>query len=549
MTDTPSAPGFGSEVEDLRARLAEAEEVLRAIRNGEVDAVMVTGESGDQVYTLQGADRVFRQLIETMSEGAATLSADGTILYGNACLAQILGRPLDQVIGASLPDFLLHEDRQALDAILAKARTQPCRREISLQTGEGGSCPVYLAASRLQGESAEVAFCVVLTDLTDHKRNEQVVADERLARSILDQAAEVIVVCNEQCLIIRASEAARRFCDGSPLLRPFAEVFPLQAGASSPFDLAPILQGETLRNVDVSLDRRGRKLDLILNAGPLVSGAQILGGVITLTDITPRRLAEQEQQRVSAELLQKNGELERFHYTASHDLRSPAVTFVSFLGFLERDLVSGDAARIRNDLAHLRAAAEKMVARLDDLLHFSRLGRAEVPPGRFTLHELAGEVLQALAGSIVERGVRVEIAGPDLPLSGDRLRLSEIWQNLVENAIKFMGHQPEPRVEIGVESGGPEPLFYVRDNGIGIDARFQARIFDVFEKLDATSEGTGIGLAIVKRLVESNGGSTRVDSPGPGHGSCFRFTLPGALVPGGGAPVPSLPIPRPPCNP
>jgi PAS domain S-box-containing protein len=520
-----------TEVEDLRARLAEAEEVLRAIRNGEVDAVVVTGEGGDQVYPLQGTGDVFRQLIETLSEGAATLSADGTILYCNACLAQILGRPLDQVIGASLLEFLLGEDRQALEAILAQARTRPCRREICLQSSEGTPFPVYLAASRLRGESAEGTFCVVLTDLTEHKRNEQVVADERLARSILDQAAEVIVVCNEQGVIIRASEAAVRFCDGSPLLRPFAEVFPLLADGSNPFDLAPVLKGGTLRCVDVFLDRQGQKLDLILNAGPLVNGPQILGGVITLTDITARKLAEEEQQRVSAELRQKNAELERFHYTASHDLRSPAVTFRTFLGFLERDLESGDAARIRSDLAHLDAAAEKMVQRLDDLLHLSRLGRAEAPHSRFTLHELAGEAVETLAGVIVERGVRVELVGPDPSLSGDRRRLSEIWQNLVENAVKFMGNQPEPCVQIGAEPEGAETLFYVRDNGIGIEPRFLGRIFDVFDKLDACSEGSGIGLAVVKRIVESNGGRIRVESAGPGQGACFRFTLPGVLVP------------------
>ncbi len=251
-----------------------------------------------------------------------------------------------------------------------------------------------------------------------------------------------------------------------------------------------------------------------------------------MTDITRCKRAEAEQQRVSAELRQKNDELERFHYTASHDLRSPAVTFTSFLGFLERDLASGDAVRIRSDLKHLRAAAEKMVARLDDLLHYSRLGRAEAPPDRFTLHELAAEVVETLAGPIAERGVWVQIVGPDFPLSGDRFRLSEILQNLVENAIKFMGHQSEPRVEMGAEPEGAETMFYVRDNGIGIDARFTGRIFDVFEKLDAASVGTGIGLAIVKRIVESNGGCIRVDSLGPGHGACFRFTLPGALVRG-----------------
>ena len=106
MTDEPSGPELAAELDDLRARLAEAEEALGAIRNGEVDAVVVTGGRGEQVYTLRGADRVYRQLIETMSEGAATLSADGVILYCNGCLAKILGQPLDRVLGTTLRSYL-----------------------------------------------------------------------------------------------------------------------------------------------------------------------------------------------------------------------------------------------------------------------------------------------------------------------------------------------------------------------------------------------------------------------------------------------------------
>jgi PAS domain S-box-containing protein len=293
MTDEPSGPELAAELEDLRARLAEAEQALRAIRNGEVDAVLVAGRRGEQVYTLSGADRVYRRLIETMSEGAVTLSADGVILYCNVRVAEMLGRPLDQVLGSALRNYLPPADQQALDAILAQACTETGRREINLKTSAGRLVPVYLSASRLQSEGAEMVFCLVLTDLTEQRGHEQIVAAEQLARLILEQAAEAVVVCDKQGRVIRASQAAQGFCDGSALLRPFAEVFPLRTDASEPFHLAPVLQGETLRNVDVALDRQGQEFDLILNAGPLLSGQEILGCVVTLTNITERKRAEE----------------------------------------------------------------------------------------------------------------------------------------------------------------------------------------------------------------------------------------------------------------
>ncbi len=300
MTDEPSGLALAAELEDLRARLVEAKEVLRAIHNGEVDAVVVTGERGEHVYTLMGADRIYRQLIETMSEGAATLTADGVILYCNVRLAEMLERPLDQLLGTALGNYLPPADQQAVDALLAQARTEPSRREINLRTSEGRLVPVYLSASRLESEGAEIVFCLVLTDLREQKSHEHIVAAERLGRSILDQAAEAIVVCDERGRIIRASQAAQVLCDGSPLLRPFDEACPLRTDTSSPFHLTRVLQGATLRNVDVALERQGRTLHLILNAGPLLDGQQVLGCVVTLTDITERagiEMALRQRQR------------------------------------------------------------------------------------------------------------------------------------------------------------------------------------------------------------------------------------------------------------
>ena len=287
------------ELQDLRARLAEAESALSAIRNGQVDAVMVAGESGEQVYSLRGTDRVYRQLIETMSEGAVILSEAGVILYCNARLATLLGRPLDRVLGSALLDHVPLSDQPALEALLAQARTEPGRREINVKTSENRLVPIYLSASRLHNDGEPDTFSLVLTELTEQKHHEQLVAAERLARLILEQAVEAIIVCDEHGLVIRASEAARKLCEGAPLLRPFATVFALRTRTAEVFRLSPVLQGETLQDLDVVLALPGRNLELILNAGPLWHGQRILGCVVNLTDVTRRKQAEAEHQRLT----------------------------------------------------------------------------------------------------------------------------------------------------------------------------------------------------------------------------------------------------------
>jgi signal transduction histidine kinase len=160
----------------------------------------------------------------------------------------------------------------------------------------------------------------------------------------------------------------------------------------------------------------------------------------------------------------------------------------------------------------------------------SRLGRLVNPPVRAPFRELADEAVLAVAGSIAERGVEIVVSDEPLMLVGDRPRLVEIWQNLVENAVKFTGDRPDPRVEIGVELRGHEMVFFVRDNGIGIDPRHQGRVFGLFERLDPAYEGTGLGLAMVKRIVELYRGRIWLESAGLGQGTCFFFTLPDAVT-------------------
>jgi signal transduction histidine kinase len=238
----------------------------------------------------------------------------------------------------------------------------------------------------------------------------------------------------------------------------------------------------------------------------------------------------EELQHLTLELQAKNADMERFLYTASHDLKSPVVTVRTFLGYLEKDLASADAGRIEKDMNFMRVAADKMAQLLDEMVDFARIGHTVVPPERVELKNLIEEVLGIVAGRITERGVTVTLGDLDVTLHGDRSRLAELWQNLLDNAVKFMGNQSEPCVEMGVERRTGEVVFYVRDNGIGIDPRYHAKVFGLFEKLDPKAEGTGLGLALVRRIVELYQGRIWPESAGLAQGTCFYFTLPGALI-------------------
>lgn len=258
----------------------------------------------------------------------------------------------------------------------------------------------------------------------------------------------------------------------------------------------------------------------VSSQGATIADSRILVSVIR--DITARKVVENALQ-------EKNAELERFTYTVSHDLKSPLVTIKTFIGYLEQDLGNADTGRIEQDLDFMRTAADRMEQMLNELLELSRVGRVVNVTQACSFRELAAEARNMVAGRISERGVEVLVGGADVALYGDKLRLVEIWQNLLENACKFMGSQTHPRIEIGAEGCGRETVFFVRDNGVGIEPQYQEKVFGLFEKLDRNVVGTGLGLALVKRIVELNGGKIRVESHGSGQGACFRFTLPWAV--------------------
>ena len=250
----------------------------------------------------------------------------------------------------------------------------------------------------------------------------------------------------------------------------------------------------------------------------------IAQGVVS--DTTERVRAEAEREALIAELEANNAELERFTYTVSHDLKSPLITIRGFLGYLEEDAKNQEFDKMQDDIQRISKAAERMQQLLNELLKLSRIGRIVNPPKEIQLHELVDDIVQMMETRLQGANIEVEI-DPNLPtIYGDKPRMQEVFTNLLDNAVRFMGDQPNPRIEVGFRQDEEETVYFVRDNGIGIDPRFHDRVFNLFEKLDAASEGTGIGLAITQRIIEQHGGRIWIESEGEGKGSTFCFTLP-----------------------
>lgn len=429
------------ENEELRERLREAEEVLEAIRKGQVDALAVSDAEGDRIYTLKSADQSYRILIDTMSEGAVTLSLDGTILYGNVRFEEMLKASPVKVVGTPMADYIASEEREAFRELLGEAQKGNGKREMDLCCADGTTLPVSLSISALTFDEVQ-GFCIVVSDLTEQKRVEaELVKYRKHLEQLIDE---------------RTAE---------------------------------------LRKVQAGLETRVEEQTAELRA-------------------------------YNARLEAVNRELQEFIFVASHDLQEPLRKIQIFCtrvsGGVDHALLADET---RDSLNRMQNAASRMQDLLQALLSYSQIFRNAGPARTIDLNDLVRKVRTDLGGLIRETGATVR--SWDLPsLEGEPGQIHTLFENLIENALKFRRKEP-PDLKIYGEVLDRAVRIFIEDNGVGLDESHIDRIFKPFQQLHRRGafEGTGMGLSMCRKIVDLHGGSITVEST-PGVGSRFIVTLP-----------------------
>jgi diguanylate cyclase (GGDEF)-like protein/PAS domain S-box-containing protein len=293
---------FRTENADLRTRLRLAEESLREVLSGEVDALFVEGDSGPHLYTRKSADQSYRMLIENMSEGALTMTAEGFIVYANRRFAEMLITPLEKLIGSRIHTWLPPESQQILRTLLSKDVSDPHGEEMFLSAVGGTKVPIFLSVNRLLRDGTEATYCLVATDLTSQKRNEAILAADKLARAILEQAAGTILICDETGRIIRSNKRTQAFFDKNLIGQMFSDAYPLRQLDGAHFPALANIDTSHRQAVEATLEHGGQEFDLLVSVGHLIGGeSELLGSVTTLTDITDLKRATVALQKSEVE--------------------------------------------------------------------------------------------------------------------------------------------------------------------------------------------------------------------------------------------------------
>lgn len=479
MSTRPVADESRAEIASLRARLAEVEETLRAVRCGEVDALVADGVAGIQLFRLNA-------LIEEMNEGAASLTAAGTVTYCNRRFGELVQAPIDRIVGRRLIDFIADDDHHRCDELLAATARGACAGDLRGQPESGLQRTLRFSLNRLPSDR-EVAISVIVTDQTEFRGEADGLrrVQEELQRRVEDRTSTLAAANRE---LANARLAAVNMMKDAVA-----------------FSEALKVSNEELRHEIVQ--RRTAEAEV-------------------------RRLNEELEERVrrrTAQLEAANRDLEAFSYSVSHDLRAPLRALDGFSRLLIGSFEAELPARAKDYLDRIVRAAQRMSQLIDDLLALSRVTQQQLQTRWCDLSAIARTIFAELREADPDRSVVVEL--PDrMAAEGDPALLRILLDNLLRNAWKFTSRTEDARIEVGTLAASGQSTYFVRDNGVGFDAASADRLFVPFQRLHSATDfkGTGIGLAIAQRIVRRHGGSIWAESQ-LGSGAAFYFTLPERL--------------------
>ncbi len=475
---------------------------------------------------LRESEERSRSLVDNANEAIYVVQGS-KVVFSNSVGVELSGYSEQELASKPFVEFIHPDDR----AMVAERRARRLKGEqleshytFRVINKKGDIKWVQLGAALITYKE-EPATLNLIADITERKQAEQDLQNlNQFNLEVIGGAAEGIVVYDRQACY-RVWNPFMETLTGVPACDVLGQcafsVFPHLREQDVDQLIERALAGETVHSQDVPFytPGSGRSGWVAGSYAPHRDGnGDIVGVVATIQDVTERKKAE-------SALREQHAELERFSYAVSHDLKSPLITIKTFLAYLETDLQDNNQPGVNKDLEFIRNAADRMSQLLDELTNLSRVGRVKNPNEEVLLQQVVREALDLVAGRIAQRGATVKVTEEPVLLCGDRRRLVELFQNLLDNAAKFTQNQGFPEVEVGVESTGEGLRIFVRDNGVGFRPEQKEKLFGLFQRFDPSSEGSGIGLALARRIVLLHGGKIWAESDGPGKGATFKFTL------------------------
>jgi PAS domain S-box-containing protein len=499
----------------------------------------------EQNQVLSESEARVRAVLNSAISAVVVIDSTGKIIDWNARAEQMFGWARPEAIGRDLGETIIppafrERHHKGLKHFLATGEGPVLNRVLELKAlrRNGDEFPVELSISPMKNGDA-ITFCGFITDITERKRMEEV--RERFA-AIVESSDDAIVSKTLDGIVTSWNPGAEKLFGYTALEiigKSILTLFPPDRMGEEPIILGRIREGKSVDHFEtVRIRKDGKHLDVSVTLSPIRDSKGAIVGISKIArDITERKKTEEEIKKLNQELEQRvtqrtaqleaaNKELEAFSYSVSHDLRAPLRHIDGFVKLLDKQLNGQVEERSRRFLDIIADSAKRMGMLIDDLLVFSRMGRAEMRHVKTETRALVDEVVSSLQEETRGRNIVWKIG--TLPqVEADPAMLRQVWVNLIANAVKYSRPRDPAQIEIDcrVESG--EFIFFVRDNGVGFDMQYAHKLFGVFQRLHRSEEfeGTGIGLANVQRIVHRHGGRVWAESA-PGNGATFYFSLP-----------------------
>jgi PAS domain S-box-containing protein len=487
---------------------------------------------------LQTSEETVRALFENASQGIITMRASGKITQVNAMAAELFGYSREEMIGSPieilLPEALHERHKSHRAAYFGEPRTRTMGLGIDLagRRKDGTEFPVEISLSHVSTRSGALAVAFV-SDITERKRAEAALREsEETVRALLESASQGVVGVNTDGDIVIVNAMAQQlfgYTREELIGKPVEMLVPSRVRREHAGYRTAYFREPRRRPMGIGLDLTARRKDG--SEFPVeisLSSVQTLRGLLAvsfITDITERKRAEEALLGQAQELARSNADLQQFAFATSHDLQEPLRMISSYAQLLDlkyKDRINEDA---RECLGYIVEGTRRLEALIQDMLAFSRVANVEsVPRTLISLDSVVAWALQNLDMAIQESGAKIKLE-PLGSVPGNQVQLVQLVQNIIGNAIKH--RLPDTQVEIRVsgEHLDGNVRLTIEDNGPGVEPRYHDHIFGVFKRLSRNTPGTGIGLAICKRIVEKHHGRIWLESE-LGQGAKFRIELP-----------------------